>query len=489
MSRVRNADDFLLRFREIQQAYEYLFSPRITQIRRNCVGKQEESILSSILEAHLRVYLVNALLAALNWRMDQKPEDNLPNLIPEVPVRSEGRGSIRFLDYLGIEKQTDNPLLIVETKRPEAGLPTAFNLASTHMEVVAKGLAGESLKGEWNKWLEDLKDYVRSIFNKTEKIPKRVVITNGDWLIVFLDPCDAFLQDGEHDPARIFVFLNKDDIESRSHELFLQLEYSQVSKEILPLTPVELPFFADGTVIDRVMHGLRLGYADIGLYKRSPVIIVAPIVFIHSRFGCWLQIEMPSQEFELPYERDSLPLHLNVVANAARSLLKEVNKCLGTSLLPFPLSKYYEDDEEFYVLRGVVEYKANEYLLVTGDKTHYLLPTPSLSGCPYHDWTQAQLDGVASNPGPVMIRSVQPRSFFISAELHHCAHRDVSLAKSAMITKENRSRCGSRSGLEGQAFCEIWRFENHLCCRTCAFEEVCTKAPVFRLPCRRIDNQ
>ena len=33
-------------------------------------------------------------------------------------------------------------------------------------------------------------------------------------------------------------------------------------------------------------------------------------------------------------------------------------------------------------------------------------------------------------------------------------------------------------------FCEIGRFEWHLCCRTCAFEEVCTKAEVFHLPCQ-----
>jgi hypothetical protein len=34
-------------------------------------------------------------------------------------------------------------------------------------------------------------------------------------------------------------------------------------------------------------------------------------------------------------------------------------------------------------------------------------------------------------------------------------------------------------------FCEIWKFEEHLCCRTCAFEEVCTKAEVFSgLPCK-----
>ena len=35
MSRVRNADEFLLQFRGIRKAYEDLFAPRVAQIRKN----------------------------------------------------------------------------------------------------------------------------------------------------------------------------------------------------------------------------------------------------------------------------------------------------------------------------------------------------------------------------------------------------------------------------------------------------------------------
>jgi hypothetical protein len=50
------------------------------------------------------------------------------------------------------------------------------------------------------------------------------------------------------------------------------------------------------------------------------------------------------------------------------------------------------------------------------------------------------------------------------------------------MTYENLDRCGPRRGTIGQAFCEIARFEEHLCCRACAFEEVCTQAHAFHLP-------
>jgi hypothetical protein len=133
--------------------------------------------------------------------------------------------------------------------------------------------------------------------------------------------------------------------------------------------------------------------------------------------------------------------------------------------------------------------RASELLVVTGDQTHYLRKEPSVPDCPHHLWAHSNAAGCAANPGPIEKRSVNPRAFFKSGEQHHCAHREVTVAKASQITASNRDRCGRRSGQEGQAFCEIWRFEEHLCCRTCAFEEVCTEAQVFVLPCQRPTNK
>ena len=73
MSRVRNANEFLLGFRKIRKAYEDIFAPRVAQLRSKYAGKPEEGFLDKSLEAHVRMYVVNALLTALNWRLDQKP--------------------------------------------------------------------------------------------------------------------------------------------------------------------------------------------------------------------------------------------------------------------------------------------------------------------------------------------------------------------------------------------------------------------------------
>lgn len=126
MSRVRNSYEFLRRLRGISGAYDQLFRPRIDKIRnqfsRTPLGAVPPDVDES-LEAHSRAYFVNGFLAALNWRLDVTPEDGLPNLIPEAPVSSSETGRRRFLDYLGFERGTTRPLLVVETKRPSAPLP------------------------------------------------------------------------------------------------------------------------------------------------------------------------------------------------------------------------------------------------------------------------------------------------------------------------------------------------------------------------------
>ncbi len=307
-----------------------------------------------------------------------------------------------------------------------------------------------------------------------------------------MDPSDAFSDTGRHDSDKIIVFLKEDssasprlDIDGRFYDLFTHLEYGQVSGSLPPLTVGELSFNVEGAKVDRVMHGLRLRYEENQrVYKPSPNITVAPVIFLRSRFGAWFRVEDPSRDYELYHDVSQLPQHLHDVEAAAIHLLDEVNRCLGTTLQPVRLLNHYEDEEEFKLIRGVEEKSPNDYVIATGERTHYLLETPTVPNCPYHDWTAANSVGAAMGSGPNFSRSTSPRSFFFSSELQYCAHGAVATAKASRITNANRSRCGSRSGRDGEAFCEIWRFEEHLFCRTCAFQEVCTKATVFSLPCQ-----
>lgn len=484
MSRVRNANEFLMMFRKIQEDYTSHFAPMIARIR-NAYARDnpERSNIDAVLEAHNRKYRIDCFLAALNWEPDVTPEKNPihPNLIPEVPIRSKEKNTTRFLDYLGLERNTINPLIIVEAKRPNAQLPpTTFEVTSSYSQIISRGLSAGTLIGDWNGWLKDLRDYVGSVYKKSNRVPERVVLTNGDWWVLFLDPSDAFLENGTFDSTRIIVFENDSDIEKRYNEVFRYLEYQSVLRKIDSITPGELRFLVDPKDVDRAMHGLRLVYIEQqGLYKVSPIIKVAPVIFLHSKNGIWLPpVEGSQIDHEIPHRKDLLDEHLKEVQQVAEKLFSRI----GISLLPLPLLKHFEDENLFESINGVKEYEKNKFLIVTGDKTHYLLPEPSVLNCPHHEWKKSWDIGVSCK-SPVYNPSINPRSYFISGDNHYCAHRDVGESKASQITPLNKDRCGLRSGKLNEAFCEIWQFEQFLCCRACTFETVCSNSKIFQLPC------
>jgi hypothetical protein len=499
VSRVRNATEFLRRIRNAREDYLDIYKGQIDETRarftENPLGQVPPDIDES-LEAHLRVYFVNAFLNALNWRLEKSPQDGLPNLIPEAPIASSGEGTIRFLDYLGTESEGGKPLMMLETKRPSSKLPRK-RMRRTMSEVVCEGLGGTNLGKDWNGWLQTLQDYVRSVYDQSGQALRRVVLTNGRWLILFTDPADSFLESGSKSPAYVKVYEERSDgqpneIEEKFEELFGFLEHQRVLDKIPPLTTGEISFHLRPELIDRVMHGLRLKYIeDERLYSVYPAIHVSPVLFLRSRFGTWLLVESRIEE-QIPHLAEDLSDHLNWIEQIATGLLSDINERLVTSLSCATLETHYADEEGFETLqmltggrRSESSPRSRDCFAVTGANTHFLLKEPTVPDCPHHSWGNCRREGVEMGAAPLQIRSTAQRAFFISGEPYHCAHRDVAAAKASQITPGNRERCGLRTGRDFEAFCEIWHFEERLCCRICAFEEVCTKAQVFTLPCRR----
>ena len=93
MNRTRNAYEFLLRLRCIDDEYNNKYRLLIERIRQMLTDSSEQGILDQCLEAHIRAYKVNALLSALNWNV---VDDHIPNLVPEARVRSSVRGGLCY---------------------------------------------------------------------------------------------------------------------------------------------------------------------------------------------------------------------------------------------------------------------------------------------------------------------------------------------------------------------------------------------------------
>jgi hypothetical protein len=487
-------------FSHIRDAYENKYRSQIQRIRNSFSAnqaQQSQPLLDECLEYHARVYVINGLFEALNWPI--LCEDDMPSLIPEMPISSLEEGRKRYIDYLGINPSTNKPLLIVEAKRPSLGLPTIVHIepeidpTNNIARSIVEGLKGKSLGREWDEILKQVKDYVNLTISESQYAPLRAVITNGDWLLLFLNPLQTFHNENINGDE-ILIYINRDHIIERAIEIWGYLEYNQVvgniGKRIINVG--ELPFFVDSRQIRKMIFGLRMKYTELPTHDTArPEVIVLPVILLSSQKDCWIIIQRRFQGFDIPHKYELIKSHIGQVKDFGSNLLKETLTALGDPIDISTITSHYEQNElDFKELPGVQQIEVNsttktqEFLIITGTDFHFIHDTPSYPNCVFHSWKEAK-DAAVAIDYPIMTPSVfKPRSFFSDAQDHHCAHSSVLAAKSGTVNKDNKALCGLRSGSDGSPFCEIIQFEEYLCCKTCIFDGICERVALFKIPCR-----
>src|SRR5439155_19678416 len=103
-------------------------------------------------------------------------------------------------------------------------------------------------------------DYVRSVEASTEHMPRKVVITNGEWIAIFTDPRDAFSTSGTASASKILAFEKTSTVEINYHLIFEQLEYSCVRGERRPVSVSEVGFHVAPNSISFLLRGLQVLY-------------------------------------------------------------------------------------------------------------------------------------------------------------------------------------------------------------------------------------
>lgn len=502
MSRFPNANDGQQFFRNELRKFNEHHKSKIEQIRRKYSDNplnQTPPELDDLLEAHVRRYLIDRLLISLNWNILAEDNFEVTNLVPEAPIVSATHRTTRYLDYLGMDRETGGALLIVESKRLGSPLPALKKRLTTgagkspELDVahaILAGLIGDELLNNWGEWLATLRDYFLTVEQRGDSTPRRVVITDGNWCIVFREPKTTLLfpDRSTHDHISIYLPTESEDIgaafEANFIRIFESLEYGCVLGQIRALTLSDLTFQVPPGKQTTMIRGLHLKYFEVEeLYQTTPRIQISPLLFIRVEGGEWIRLEAREPE-DVPTDEDQLVEHINTVQAKAEEFADAVTHALQAKPIWLSIEDHYLDPASFDQLKGVTETRQNEFILLTGTDSHFLRRTPTVIGCPFHDWYKIGNKN-QRHPAlaPLSIPSTEQRAFFIAPGSHHCAHHQVHAAKSSQITEANRPRCGSRSGANHTAFCEIWPFERHLCCRTCIFEDVCTKTSVFNLPC------
>jgi hypothetical protein len=196
----RSANDFRVAFRRIRGDWERLYEPQITAVRIALADPQrKDPDLEAALETHVRTFFIDGMLKALRWVITPSTPAEIANMIPEAQVDAL-TGVRRYMDYLGYERNVHQPLLVVEAKRPIDFPVPPGGSAEPPPEIVSGWLkkSNEAPK-EWKKWIPSLRDYVLSVFERTQVFPVRAAITDGNWLVIFEVPPDAFGGNGKRD--------------------------------------------------------------------------------------------------------------------------------------------------------------------------------------------------------------------------------------------------------------------------------------------------
>ena len=266
----KEASEFSTQLDKIYDNYERQYKPSIEAIRSKYATPAGElpPDIDSLLEAHERQYLIDYFLHALNWHFEIGVS-SMPNLVPEAPVHSITEKTTRFLDYLGLDEAMEQALLIVETKRRSSNLPLPKRnrtgnppRGESFESIIISSLMGSTeLTEEWQEWLKTLRDYSQSVKNKLGQAPRRVVITNGNWLILFLDPDDAF-SSSSPSQSKIKVYQNWDAVKEKYNEIFKLLAYHEVLGGVPSLSVGEISFYLSAERVDRAMFGIRLMYLE-----------------------------------------------------------------------------------------------------------------------------------------------------------------------------------------------------------------------------------
>lgn len=455
------------------------------------------------LEAHSRCYIIDRLLYALNWSISpaQSLESYIENLAPEIAVTSISKGSRLFMDYFGYHHETKTPLLLVEAKRVSLALPSETEGQSfrpeTHpaSESIAAYLGGRfqgselALTHAWQEYLNDLREYFTSM-QSMDAAPKRAVLTNGEWLIVFDQPQRIFMNEGSAvDASLIKVFASLEMMISHVDELFELLDYERMAPLARKLEPEEIPFHVAINKITSALYGLDLIYVhEPRLYEATPRISIAPILFLRSESDTLIKVCNYGVEFAVPARGDfAVGEHIEEVASAAKGLLERVCQVLNVETLNLESVESFFQHPRFYQNKAVQVANARHgevrLMIVTGTNPHFIIASNEWSRCRFHKHAASLAAHGALLSHPVMRSDITERSFFIDDSRYHCTHRSIAKIKVQPITDGNRQLCGPRSR---GAFCELWDFERLMCCRACVFENVCLGSSAFASPpCER----
>lgn len=445
-----------------------------------------------------RRFLVDGFLDALDWH----PAD--PHKTVEEARTWHSDGDWLFLDYLGVGSQDRAPALIVEAKsfdiepprKPRAAQPNSRDLSKILAEAINAIRLGDkstALLAEWTKYLGSMHRYMEALDKTGQASLQRAVITSGGWLIIFEDPCKAFLGDDPAEPEHIHCFIGFEEILDGSDDIFELLHRERLVETLPPVLDVSeavarIPL--DGN--RPAFRGVVVATSPASGSRRAayPTRAVYPAVLVSVGHRWFAVAELHSRRpAEEPRSEDSIADFLDALEQAGDKLEARLQRLAGQTFTILPVAEFpgFADTKRspdplraaFAATAGstadiapvranrkqfalATDEEAREYVIALGTGRFYKEDGPRGPDCAFHFWKGARKEGCA---GPSPHEGFTSTSFTDDGQTRHCANADMLALRSA--------------------HCRIRTFDTHVCCKACLFEQECwpTDADRAKMPC------
>jgi len=426
-----------------------------------------------ITEAQVRRYILDPLFNWIGWTVDA-PARLLVEAPVELPAAAAHR---RFLDYHGREVSADGAetsLLIVEAKRLSVELPSQASAGTKAAAGVADTLrelhAGKprATNTTWKKIVSSLADYVCRVSAANGGSPKRVLLTNGSWFLVFLCPkktlVDKIIEDSE-----ILVFIDLEDAEHRAIELYSALSYQVLCDHVPPQHCADLYRFLkeEDCVLD-VCVSVEISTGTVP--DRQPVFAMGMVVQVRVPGAGWIQFSASGNGQDrilVDHRSDRIEHCMSELEEQLGVLLDRIGQQAKFKLTS--ASDFEEDRKhnrispkwpDTILLNRITK---DLYLLHLGDQLRPLVPSSDYDDCKFHSFGPCHADGVAVGESPLLRQSTNPAAYFPSGSPFHCAHKVVH------SIRENR--------------CPLQVLDEFLCCRRCSLQARCWPVGFDQFPC------
>ncbi|KIN71886.1 hypothetical protein [Sulfitobacter guttiformis] len=439
-------------------------------------------------EHDTRIFFFDGFLSLLGWRLG-----------PDGDVAEEARikaDTTRFIDYLGINAETNAPLLIFEAKA--WGKPFISGNGASRRKAPAEVLV-EAIRhvneggsretapvvGDWHDYLTQLAGYVKTSLSNYGHRVNRAVLASGSWLIIFTDPTAVFCDDTV-DSGQFQIFLEKQYV-SDAHLIYSLLARKHLGTDTpVSLRPTQLGHYVARANLVAAFHSVLVNYerSGIEIFSPRPRIQIYPALLVLRDDGALFTVIDQEDPVEMNLIEDnagnkSLIAHITEVTEISHELLRRCSDELGEDLVAFGLD-YFPGFPNLRIAENATNTiplgrpttqfvkpfrtRADQWLVATGELAHFLLHQPRVA-CGFHTWSACHAVGRQIGDSSINTRITEtPRSFFTDEQVYHCAHQTV---------QDRR-----------QTRCHIAPIDMRICCRACGFQDICWPAhELEKLPC------